>query len=153
MNTTTENHEDRSHAKASPSGYRRWMNCSGSLNLEQKLKDKGLIPEFEESSPAAAEGTRLHEVAEKVLTGETLLCPTEVKPYVDYCRDNTPEGAETFIEERVPLFYSRTETGSVDYAWRKGDVLEVVDLKTGRIKIDPVYNYHKQTFIRFARGS
>ena len=138
---TTEKHEDRSHAVASPSGYRRWMTCSGSLNLERKLKEKGLIPEFEESSPAAAEGTRLHEIAEKVLTGKILICPSEVKPYVDYCREATPEGAEVFIEMKTPLFYSPEEGGSVDYAWRKDDVLEVIDLKTGRIKVDPVFNY------------
>ena len=141
MNTTPEKHEDRSHAKASPSGYSRWMNCSGALNLEEKLKNKGLIPAYDESSPAAAEGTRLHEVAEKVLTGETLLCPTEVKPYVDYCRDNTPSGSEVFIEMRVPLHYSPTESGTVDYAWRKDDVLSLTDLKTGRVKVDPTFNY------------
>jgi len=135
MNTTPEK-----HAKASPSDYRRWSTCHGSLNLEKKLKDKNLISEYDESSPAAAEGTRLHDVAEKVLTGEILLCPTEVKPYVDYCRDTTPEGAEVFVEEKVSLFYSKSETGTVDYAWRKDDVLQCVDLKTGRIKVNSMGN-------------
>ena len=78
---TTKKHEDRSHAFASPSDSKRWMTCHGSLNLEKKLKDKNLIPAYDEGSPAAAEGTRLHEVAEKVLSGEILICPTEVKPY------------------------------------------------------------------------
>ena len=135
MNTTPE-----THAFASPSDYRRWSTCHGSLNLEKKLKDKNLISEYDESSPAAAEGTRLHDVAEKVLTGEILLCPTEVKPYVDYCRDTTPEGAEVFVEEKVSLFYSKSETGTVDYAWRKDDVLQCVDLKTGRIKVNSMGN-------------
>jgi len=138
---TAVNHDDRSHAFASPSDSKRWMTCHGSLNLERRLKEKGLIPEYDEGSPASIEGTRLHEVADKVLRGDILICPSEVKDYVDYCRDTTPEGAEVFIEERVPLFYSEGDTGSVDYAWRKDDVLEVVDLKTGRIKIDPVFNY------------
>ena len=142
MKNTIVNHDDRSHAFASPSDSKRWMNCHGSLNLEQKLKDKKLIPEWDEGSPAAAEGTRLHEVADKVLRGDILICPSEVLPYVTHCRENTPEGAEVFIEEKVPLFYSEEgETGSVDYAWRKGEVLSLCDLKTGRIKVDPVFNY------------
>jgi len=132
----TVNHDDRSHAFASPSDSKRWMTCHGSLNLEQKLKDKNLIPTWDEGSPASIEGTRLHEVADKVLRGDILICPSEVKDYVDYCRDTTPEGAEVFIEERVPLFYSEGDTGSVDYAWRKGEVLALTDLKTGRIKVE-----------------
>ena len=127
--------ETEKHAFASPSDYRRWSTCHGSLNLEKKLKDKNLISEWDESSPAAAEGTRLHDVAEKVLTGDILLCPTEVKDYVDYCRESTPEGAEIFVEEKIPLFYSKDETGTVDYAWRKDDVLQCIDLKTGRILV------------------
>lgn len=133
---TTQTTEEKSHALASPSDYRRWLKCSGSLNLQQKLIEKGLIPEWDESSPAAAEGTRLHDLAERVLTGEILICPDEVKEYVDYCRSITPEGAEVFVEEKVPLFYSPEETGTVDYAIRHGEELHIVDLKTGRIKVD-----------------
>tara|TARA_R110002153_G_scaffold57663_2_gene158407 strand:- start:869 stop:1927 length:1059 start_codon:yes stop_codon:yes gene_type:complete len=143
---TTEKHEDRSHAFASPSDSKRWMTCHGSLNLEKKLKEKKLIPEWDEGSPAAAEGTRLHEVAEKVLSGEILICPTEVKPYVDFCRSITPEGAEYFIEKKVPLFYSKGDTGSVDYAVIDGEVLHIADLKSGRIKVDPVFNYQMLTY-------
>ncbi len=132
----TEKHDDRYHAPASPSDAKRWMTCHGSLNLEKKLKNKKLIPEYDEGSPASKEGTRLHEVSEKVLRGEILICPSEVKDYVDYCRDTTPEGAEVFIEERVPLFYSEGDTGCVDHAWRKGEVLALTDLKTGRLKVE-----------------
>ena len=137
MKTQTQ----ETHAVASPSDYKRWMNCSGSLNLERKLIEKGLIPEWEESSPAAAEGTRLHELAEKVLTGDILICPSEVKDYVDFCRSITPEGVEVFVEEKVPLFYSKGETGTVDYAVRHDEVLRLVDLKTGRIKVAAENNF------------
>ena len=97
--------EQETHAVASPSNFKRWMNCHGSLNLERKLREKKLIPEYDEGSPAATEGTRLHLLAEKVLRGDILICPSEVLPYVTHCRENTPDGAETFIEKKVPLFY------------------------------------------------
>lgn len=129
------------HAVASPSDYKRWMNCSGSINLQRKLIEKGLIPEWDESSPAAAEGTRLHDLAEKFLLGETLICPSEVKDYCDFCWSITPDGANVFVEEKVPLFYSKEETGTVDFAVQYDDVLHIVDLKTGRIPVPAENNY------------
>lgn len=53
--------EEKTHAKLSPSGAKRWMSCPGSIRLAEKLgvKDK--------TSKYAAEGTVAHEVGEMCL--------------------------------------------------------------------------------------
>jgi hypothetical protein len=53
-------HSDRLHALCSASGAERWLNCPGSVGLSLT------VPE-EPSSSAALEGTRAHELAEKIL--------------------------------------------------------------------------------------
>ncbi len=53
-------HAERLHALCSASASERWLNCPGSVGLSR------LVP-LEESSPAAKEGTRCHELAEKIL--------------------------------------------------------------------------------------
>ena len=49
--------EQITHAKASPSDYRRWSHCPGAITLQAKLIRDGLIPEYEEGGEAAQEGT------------------------------------------------------------------------------------------------
>lgn len=53
-------HKDRTHAVCSASGAERWLNCPGSVGLAMKLPPM-------ESGAAALEGTRAHELAERVL--------------------------------------------------------------------------------------
>lgn len=55
-----EDHSSRGHALCSASGSERWLNCPGSVGLSLD------IPE-EPSSEAAMQGTRCHELAEKIL--------------------------------------------------------------------------------------
>lgn len=50
------------HSKLSPSSAERWMTCPGSVRACEGLPDS--------SSPAAAEGTAAHELAERILRGE-----------------------------------------------------------------------------------
>ena len=124
---------ETTHAKASPSDYRRWSNCIGALQLEAKLDAKGLLP-ADESSPAAEEGTRLHALAESALLDPNEKWRDEwieyanLKSYVNFCIGL--EGTK-HVETQVSLFYSPDETGTVDFASHNGNVLHIVDLKTG----------------------
>jgi len=51
------------HARLSPSSGERWMTCPGSVKLTEGIEDKG--------SSYAAEGTAAHEMAERILKGES----------------------------------------------------------------------------------
>ena len=130
------------HAKASPSGYRRWSTCPGSLTLQEKLGS--LIPP-DEGGAAAQLGTQLHSTAESALRGEGEACEA-TQFYVDYCRNAAAHpDAEMIVEAQVPLFYSRDEHGYADCVVRTDTEVHIIDLKTGMIPIDAVNNY--QLFI------
>jgi CRISPR/Cas system-associated exonuclease Cas4 (RecB family) len=58
--TKAKGHEDRLHALCSASGAERWLNCPGSVGLSRTVPEKP-------PGPAALEGTRAHELAEKIL--------------------------------------------------------------------------------------
>lgn len=61
MKTTTEiNHSERAHALCSASGAERWLNCPGSVALCLKVPEGA-------PSPYALEGTKFHELCEKML--------------------------------------------------------------------------------------
>lgn len=53
-------HSTRKHALCSASGAERWLNCPGSLSLSQTVPEP-------EPSEYAKEGTRAHELAERIL--------------------------------------------------------------------------------------
>tara|TARA_R110000764_G_scaffold60094_1_gene129248 strand:+ start:1282 stop:2565 length:1284 start_codon:yes stop_codon:yes gene_type:complete len=53
--------EEKTHAKLSPSGAKRWMSCPGSIRLAEKLNV------VDKTSKYAAEGTVAHEVGELCL--------------------------------------------------------------------------------------
>ena len=126
------------HAKASPSAYRRWSTCPGSLTLQEKLGD--LIPP-DEGSSAAQLGTQLHDTAERALKGECEPCE-DTQFYVSFCRQLAAQkDAEMIVEARVPLFYSREEHGYADCVIRTDDTIHVIDLKTGMIPVDAVNNW------------
>ena len=108
------------HAKASPSAYKRWSTCPGSLTFQERLGD--LLPE-DEPSAAASLGTELHSRAERALKGECEPCEATAY-YVNYCREvAAPDEAEMLIEARVPLFYSREEHGYADCVVRTDKVV------------------------------
>ena len=126
------------HAKASPSGYKRWSTCPGSLTLQEKLGN--LIPP-DEGGEAATLGTELHARAEAALKGECEPCE-DTQFYVSFCRQLAAQkDAEMIVEARVPLFYSREEHGYADCVIRTEDCVHVIDLKTGSIPVDAVNNW------------
>lgn len=60
MAEKAKTHSERAHALCSASGAERWMNCPGSVALQEGMP---VIP----SSVYAEEGTRAHELAERFL--------------------------------------------------------------------------------------
>jgi hypothetical protein len=58
--TAAPDHKGRAHAVCSASGAERWLNCPGSIGLSQGLPE-------EPPAPYALEGTRCHELAERIL--------------------------------------------------------------------------------------
>ena len=126
------------HARISPSAYRRWSTCPGSLTLQEKLGD--LLPP-DNGSEAATLGTQLHDTAERALKGECEPCE-DTQFYVSFCRQLAAQkDAEMIVEARVPLFYSREEHGYADCVIRTDETVHVIDLKTGSIPVDAVNNW------------
>jgi hypothetical protein len=96
----------------------------------------------EEESPFAAEGTKAHDYAERVLTGE--IQPSDVpgefwehlEGYVSLANDiaaDMGEGALVMNEQLVPLFYSPDNAGTLDYGVvsANGSRVSILDLKYG----------------------
>jgi len=135
LNTKTE--KKMSHAKLSPSSAFRWLNCPGSIRLSAGIKDT--------SSPAAEEGTRAHELAEKMLAGKKGKADSDemlayVQQYVDYVREIAGDN-KVYIEQRVDLTeYVPNGYGTADVITITGDTLHVIDLKYGLSRVFPKDN-------------
>lgn len=57
------------HSRIGPSAAKRWLTCTGSIDLIQFLKSQEKIPE-RKSNPASELGTAVHYVCEQVLLGK-----------------------------------------------------------------------------------
>jgi len=139
------------HSKISPSEADRWMNCPGSLILEEKCPPQ-------ERSEYAAEGTAAHEVAAKCLKqnsnaeewrGEIVEVDgfnfkvndemiESVQEYLDTVRKDMEEDgipiSMLMVEQRFELFaISNSMYGTSDAAYTSPfGRLRVYDLKYGR---------------------
>lgn len=106
----TENHSTRKHSKFSASGAERWFNCPGSVALSEGMPDK--------PSSWAEEGTKAHEVLEKILTGvhvnrreaprEMIIHGTQAAGFMRHLRNQHP-GSELLVETRVVLDFIHPE--------------------------------------------
>ncbi len=148
------------HAKLSASGAHRWINCPGSVVLEENFEDQG--------SEYAKEGTLAHSVAELKLQKyfmkgigpkkfkiamdkfkESLYWQDEMDKYTDIYFDEIKKRALAFkdlpyvnIEERVNFSYWVPEGfGTCDCIMIYGDTMQVIDLKYGKgVPVSPEEN-------------
>lgn len=125
------------HSELGASSAYRWMNCPGSVALIRQ------VPE-QPDSPYAAEGTKAHELAEKILTNQAI-CPDdyskEMRDYVKIYTDYVPEGSD--IEVRVEVdrdlgMFGTCDAISMDHYNLE---LEIIDLKYGEgVQVSPENN-------------
>ena len=137
------------HARLSASGSKKWLNCPGSVRLEEKFADEG--------SGYAAEGTTAHALAELKLLAATgritkedfmkrtseLETDAEMDEYTEGYKDYVLErfaavsaecpDAKLSVEERLELSeYVPDGFGTGDAVIVGFHVLEIIDLKYGR---------------------
>jgi hypothetical protein len=136
------------HAKLGASNSHRWMNCAGSVRLSEG------IPKFE--SPYAVEGHLAHEIAAKLLGGESDIIEgedlskrpgyhdemiTEVEVYVNVVREAITEATlsgdlvRVEIENKFSLERlgpPRPMFGTADAVVLRKDLLRIFDLKYGK---------------------
>jgi len=152
------------HALLSASGAERWLNCTPSARLTEKLQDT--------TSIYAAEGTLAHELGERMLavylsdkkkiaTGllKEILELTkhelyyegmkdEVKDYVDYVIEqhndalSKTKDASIFLEERLDYStYVPEGFGTGDCIIIADGEMEIIDLKFGKgVEVSPIDN-------------
>lgn len=148
------------HARLSASGAHRWINCPGSVVLEENFEDQG--------SEYAKEGTLAHSVAELKLQKyfmkgigpkkfktamdkfkESEYWQDEMDKYTDLYFDEIKKRALAFkdlpyvnIEERVNFSNWVPEGfGTCDCIMIYGDTMQVIDLKYGKgVSVSPEEN-------------
>ncbi len=123
------------HARLSPSGSVKWLNCSGAIALEAEFPN--------ETSGYAEEGLRAHEIAAQLLSNRSRVIPegfAELAPYIAFILSELDEGFSSNdfgVEVPVPLGHITGEDGAMGTAdaiiWKGATLtLQVHDLKWGQ---------------------
>lgn len=145
-------HAARSHATWAASSSARYIHCAGALALESSLP-----AEVKTSSYYAAEGTAMHQIAERMLrtganaselVGETEIADGQaifiddelayaIDQHLEFCRGLAEIADQTWTEQRFDLGKLKLpfETGGTSdfIAWIAAqEEIVVVDLKGGR---------------------
>ena len=142
-------HAERKHARLSASRAERFMTCPGSVRLE------ALVPE-QPAGEAAAIGTAIHELSERILRGEEIDDP-DINPehlamaqeYAMFVNTLVEKPRKRLIEVNVDdglktLHYALG--GTADAVLVDGNHLHVIDLKTGRVLVEAENNKQLLTY-------
>ena len=142
-------HTNRKHARLSASRMDRVMSCPGSYRLESKMP-------YEPAGEAAAIGTAIHELSEKLLRGEAVNSidyPDDhlnmALEYVEFINRLVENPRKRMIEVNVDAGLKTLHQslgGTADVVLVEGDHLHVVDLKTGRVLVDAENNKQLLTY-------
>lgn len=152
------------HALLSASSAERWLNCTPSARLTEKIPDT--------QSTYAAEGTLAHTIAEMILTFELEKCDAaypgfkaalekvkaeelfyegmldEIQDYVDYVLEqynaavSRSKDAVIFLEEKLDFStYVPEGFGTGDCIIIAAGEMEIIDLKFGKgVEVSPIDN-------------
>ena len=142
-------HAERKHARLSASRAERFMTCPGSVRLESQMP-------YEPAGEAAALGTMLHELSEKILRGEELddpdLDPEHLQlaqSYADYVNGISANPRKKLIEVNVDAGLKSLHQslgGTADAVIVEGDHLHIVDAKFGRVLVEAKDNKQLLTY-------
>ena len=142
-------HAERKHARLSASRAERFMTCPGSVRLESQMP-------YEPPGEAAALGTMLHELSEKILRGEELddpdLDPEHLQlaqSYADYVNGISANPRKKLIEVNVDAGLKSLHQslgGTADAVIVEGDHLHVIDAKFGRVLVEAKDNKQLLTY-------
>lgn len=142
-------HAERKHARLSASRTERFMSCPGSVRLESQMP-------YEPAGEAAALGTMLHELSEKILRGEELddpdLDPEHLQlaqSYADYVNGISANPRKKLIEVNVDAGLKSLHQslgGTADAVIVEGDHLHIVDAKFGRVLVEAKDNKQLLTY-------
>lgn len=142
-------HQNRKHARLSASRMDRVMSCPGSYRLEEKMP-------YEPAGEAAAIGTAIHELSEKILRGEAINAKDYPEDHFDMANEyavfvNTlvENPRKRMIEVNVDAGLKTLHQslgGTADAVLVDGDHLHICDLKTGRVLVDAEDNKQLLTY-------
>lgn len=134
------------HSALGPSAAHRWKACPGSVNAERLFRLAN--PDSDGSSPYAEEGTRAHELAERLLLNPELPLPGDeidtmddvdmlrhCLRYRDYCLAQTTSNSIDLVERRVKMPAIHKDCfGTVDFSTYNPSYqhLHTIDLKYGQ---------------------
>ena len=142
-------HAERKHARLSASRAERFMTCPGSVRLE------ALVPE-QPAGEAAAIGTAIHELSERILRGEEIDDP-DINPehlamaqeYAMFVNTLVEKPRKKLIEVNVDdglKTLHQALGGTADAVLVDGNHLHVIDLKTGRVLVEAENNKQLLTY-------
>jgi len=134
------------HAIYSASSLERLSICPASARISAGIESS--------SSPAAERGTRIHALAEAILMGEAIDNTVDMdelamaNEYVEFVESLVADG-ELHVEVSVTEYlkaYNEHFGGTADAVIHHGEVLDVIDLKTGTAHVKVLENKQLLTY-------